>query len=797
MRVPLSWLRDFAPFDLDPKELGLVFDDLGMVVEGFEMVGGGLEGVVVARLLEIEPIEGLDKVRMTRVDPGDGEALEVACGAWNIEPGQLVPLATIGTTLPNGMTIGRRKLKKVYSNGMLCSAIELGLGTDAEGILILDPESGITPGMPLADALGIEPDVVYDLAIEGNRPDANCVAGVARDAAARLGLPFRLPAPDVRREGAPVESMATIVNESPDLCPRFTATVITEVEIGPSAQWLQNRLTLAGMRPINNVVDASNYVMLELGQPTHPYDLEKLPGKGLLVRRARSGEVLRTLDDVDRVLGRDGVDDCLICDAEGTPVGIGGIMGGASSEIDDTTTTVLLEAANFDRMTIARTSKRLGLRTEASARFERGVDPEVIELAVARFCELIGTGIVAPGMLDDRSGLRPPPVIRVRTARVNALLGTQLGDDQVRGYLTPIGFTATQTADGVHDVVPPTYRPDVEIEVDVIEEVARHHGYSNIARTLPRSPDVGALSAYQSDRRLVREILVGAGVSEAQTPSLVGPSDHGRAHVELPVIRAANAMIQEESVLRASLLPGLLRSIAFNAARRSPDVALFEIGMVWTHPSEARRALGRDAELPQEDERLAVALAGAGADAIRAKQVWDELAAGLRLRDVELEAATSPGLHSGRTARVVLAGEPIGVLGEVDPAVVSEWGIEGRVGWIDVDLRRLLAAPRQPLEQRPVSRFPSADIDLAFVVPESVAAGAVERALRQAAGDLLIDLRLFDVYRGDRVAEGSRGLAYRLRFNAQDRTLTDDELGDVRTRVIDHVASTTGATLRG
>ena len=785
MLVPLSWLRDFAPFDVGPAELGLVLDDLGMVVEGIERIGGGLDGVIVARLLGIEPIEGLDRVRMTTVDPGDGTELEVACGAWNIEPGQLVPLATIGTTLPNGMTIGRRKLKKVYSNGMLCSAIELGMGTDAEGILILDAD--LEPGTPLADALGIEPDVVYDLAIEGNRPDANCVAGVARDLAARLKLTFATPKPRVDRAGEPAEKLASIANESPDLCPRFSATVITGVEIKPSPTWVQRRLTLAGMRPINNVVDASNYVMLELGQPTHPYDLDKLPGRGLLVRRARPGEIVQTLDGVDRRTG-DG-DDCLICDAEGTPVGIGGIMGGASSEIDESTTNVLLEAANFERMAIAWTSKRLNLRTEASARFERGVDPEVIDQSVERFCELIGTGNVATGMLDDRAGVKPPPRIRVRTSRVNALLGTALDDDQISSYLAPIGFTATSVEPGVFEVIPPSFRPDAEIEVDIAEEVARHYGYSNIARTLPHSPQVGGLTAHQSGRRLVRSILAGAGVSEAQTPSLVGPGDHTRAGLdETHVIVAANAMIQEESILRASLLPGLLRAVAFNSARRAPDVAFFEIGSVWTRGDGST-------ELPSEREHVAVALAGA--DAVAAKRVLDELTDGLRLQRLDLDATTDPGIHPERTATVRSATGEVGVVGEVDPAVLEAWGIAGRVGWLDLDLRALLDAPARPIEQLPVSRFPSTDIDLAFVVEETVPAGRVEAAILQAASPLLVDVRLFDVYRGERVPDRTRGLAYRLRFNADDRTLTDAEVGDVRAACIAAVEGATGGRLRG
>jgi phenylalanyl-tRNA synthetase beta chain len=445
--------------------------------------------------------------------------------------------------------------------------------------------------------------------------------------------------------------------------------------------------------------------MLELGQPTHPYDLDKLPGRGLLVRNARPGETLTTLDGVERRLGLsasgEAVDDCLICDAEGTPVGVGGIMGGASSEITDDTTTVLLEAANFERMAIAWTSKRLGLRSEASARFERGVDVEVIELAVDRFCELIGTGTVAPGLLDDRSGVPDRARIAVRTARVNALLGTDLDGDSIRGYLEPIGFDVAAESGGVQHVLPPSFRPDVEREVDVVEEVARHHGYSNIARTVPRSPNVGGLTPFQLDRRLLRQILVGAGINEAQTPSLLGLGDHERAQVDEPLIEAANAMIQEESILRASLLPGLLRALAFNAARRAPAVSFFEIGMVWHHPPQARAATGLDATLPHEVERVAVALGES--DAAGAKRAWDEIAAGLRLASVRIEAAEAQGMHPTRTARLVAGGEAIGVVGEVDPTVLRVWRCPA--GWGGSTSTSLVCSTRRA---NPSSSAPSA-----------------------------------------------------------------------------------------
>ena len=421
MRAPLSWLRDFAPFPDDIGVLRDALDDLGLVVEAIEHVGEGLEDVVVGRVLEIRPIKGADKVRLTAVDGGGAEPLEIVCGATNFEAGDRVPLAPVGAILPGGFEIAARPLMGVLSHGMLCSGKELGLTDDGAGLLILGDESPGEPGTPIMQALGLQIDTVFDIAVEGNRPDAWCISGIARDLAGRLELPFTLPEPPApATSGQPVEEVASASVEAADLCPRLTVSVVRDVTVGPSPAWVAQRLLLAGMRPINNVVDASNYVMLELGQPTHPYDLSLLPGRGLIVRRARPGEKVETLDGVQRTTGERGRslgdtgEDCLICDAEGTPVGIGGIMGGASSEIAESTSEVLLEAAYFTPMAIARSSKRLGLRTEASARFERGVDPWVIEPAVRRFCQLLAQSVpgltVADGMLDVRA--RRPRAVR-------------------------------------------------------------------------------------------------------------------------------------------------------------------------------------------------------------------------------------------------------------------------------------------------------------------------------------------------------------------------------------------------
>ncbi len=805
MRAPLSWLRDFAPFDLDPVELGRVFDDLGMVVEGIERVGEGLDGVVLGRVLEVAPIEGA-RVRRTRVDLGDahGRDVQIVCGGPNVAAGQLVPVAVVGAVLPNGMVIGRKPVLGVESNGMICSEVEVGLGDEAGGIMVLADGVG-EPGAPFAAALGIEPDVVYDLAIETNRPDANCIAGIARDAAARLGLPFAVPAPPPLPGDLP-DPVPSPEVACPELTPRFGVAVLEGAAVAPSPPWLARRLRLAGMRPISNLVDISNYVMLELGQPTHPYDLDRLPGGGLGVRVAKPGETLTTLDDVERRLGEGPSPDVLITDAEGTPVGIGGIMGGASSEVYGGTTRVLLEAAHFDRLTIAKTSKRLGLRSEASARFERGVDPLGIENAIARYAQLAsgsGAKVTAAAVVEAPEHVPLPQPIQLRTARVNGLLGTDLDDERVASLLTPIGFVVEPVGPGLHQVIPPTFRLDAEQEVDVIEEVARHLSYSSIEPTVPSSPLVGGLSPHQRGRRQVREVLVGLGCTEAATGLLLGPGDHqrsGLAELEDGALRAADPLVKEESLLRRSLRPGLLRAMGFNLDRRQERVHLFEIGTVFS-PSDGSRPFERvEAErwLPEETEVVAAVLAGGDADATTATRLWWSLADGLRLQRPRLQAtADAAGLHPTRTATVVGAsGSCLGAVGEVDPDVLAALGIAGRVGLLELDLGRLLAEPRRSDEALPVSRFPSSEVDLAFSVPEAVPAADVEATLRETAGELLERLTLFDAYRGPGVPDGSRSLAFRLRFTAHDRTLTDSDVAAIRQSCIDAVSGAHGASLR-
>jgi len=789
MRAPLSWIREFAPVEATPADIAWALDRLGLEVEAIEEPGREIGGVIVARILAIEPHPDADRLRLAEIDHGSGTQ-RVVCGAPNIEPGMVVPFAPIGAVLPGDFRIERRKIRGVVSEGMLCSARELGLGEDHAGILALADDAPL--GADVRGVLGLD-DVVFDCSITPNRPDAMGIIGIARELAAHFGVPFAAPESDLPALADAVAG-ATVTVEAPDRCPRFVA-MVAGVTVGPSPEWMQRRLALAGMRPISNVVDVTNYVMLERCRPLHAFDLGLLAGRGLVVRAASAGERMTTLDGVERELAPD---DLLICDAERRPQGIAGIMGGADAEVSPATTEILLESAYFTPEGIARTSKRLGLRSEASARFERGVDPGDVAAGAARAMALlaeVASATPAAAAIDTSPGPAPIVTVGLRADRVNRLLGTALDDPAVAGLLAPLGISVAARSASV-----PSWRPDLTREIDLVEEVARRVGLDSIPRTVPASPaKTGGLTPGQRDARTAADVLVGAGFDEVYSLPLLAPADLERVGAStLGVIEVENPLRAEESVLRPALLPGVLRALAHNAAHGEADVALFEVGTVFGPP-------GLDAVLPDERRHLAFARAGRIVEAPHGPDrdvgvydltaVLEALRTELRIADLALVAAHPAGFHPGRAAEVVVDGATVGHLGEVAGSVVAGLGSAGPVMAAELDLDALIAARREARAMRPVSRYPASTVDLALVVDDTVPAGALTAVLR-AAHPLVERVDLFDEFRSDALGAGMVSLACSVRLRAEDRTLTDDDVAEARAACISAAEASLGARLR-
>lgn len=824
MRISLAWLREFVDVPELPDQLRAVLDDLGLVVENIDYVGESLEQVVVARVEEIRPIPGADRVQLVIVDGGSGP-LEIVCGATNFRVGNYVPLAPVGSVLPGGFEIATRSMRGVTSNGMLCSATELGLGDDHSGLLLLDDLLD-TPrvGEGLLAALGLTPDVVFDITVEGNRPDAWSVEGVARDLATRFGRPLRSPALAEPNGAAASASFARAGINDPDLCGRLTVSVLRNVTVGPSPNWVRRRLESAGMRAISNVVDASNLVMLELGQPTHPYDATQVAGATLRARRARPGETLETLDGVIRELamaGRglgDTGEDCVIVDGDDTVLGLAGIMGGAASEISDATSDVLLEAATFDPMSIARSSKRHGLRSEASNRFERGVDPHLALRGAARFVAILRESVPAlewlAEPLDVWGAISTPPTIVVRPGDIERLLGVAIAHDDVVTILRGLNFQVNDDGDTLV-VIPSSARVDVRSgaagRADVIEEIARQYGYRRLPRHTPTWTEPGGLSERQRLRRLVRDVSVDLGAHEGWTPSLVSDEEFDLLHEDHDRVRITNPLASNEAVLRATMITGLVRVWAKNVERGTGDVVLAEMGNVFAYPSHARATrttrggVGGLATLtlPLENERLTIILGRVGDDAVSAVAFWSVLCERLGLDDVVVRTSAEAlrGLHPTRSAQLVdrHTGAVLGHVGEVDGDLVEAVATTAsrRLGLVDVDLDALSdwqrATRRSDFSSAP-SRYPSAVIDLAFVTPQSVHAQDLAFALRGAT-DLVESVVLFDVYRGSSLPQATRSLAYNIRLSSPERTLGEGDVSAARQSLID-TALTLGAALR-
>jgi len=738
---------------------------------------------VVAKVLRTQAHPDAAKVHRVYVDAGDGVERHVWCGAFNMSAGDLVPLATLGTTMPDGRVISSRGILGIDSEGMLCSGTELGLSTDAAGIFILPPHLKV--GVNVFSALGVKTDHVYDLDVTRNRPDCTGYLGVARDIAAHLGTPLHIPPGDQQPLGPRKSVPVSIVDGN--RCARFNVTVISGVKVGASPEWVAHRLTQAGMRPINNVVDASNLVTLELNQPNHAYDFDMV-GEGFKIRCAKNGEAIVTLDGAQRILS-DG--DLLICNSADVPVGIAGIMGGHNSEINLATSVVALETAWFEPAGIAGSASRLSLRTEASLRFERGVDPYGIDHSVSRFAAILREScpklVVHSGATDARTPALPAMSsdVGLRLDQIRRVLGIDLSAARVTELLTPLGFAVADRRKTTVKISVPSYRPDCSSEIDIIEEIARHYGYDKLGKAVPKSSVHGRLSPLQKRRRLVRELLLGLGASETMPNPFLAPGDLARCGLsEDNALRLSNPLVAEESVLRTSLRHGMLRAIAYNQSHRTSNISLFEIGHVYPQGLQ---------QLPDEYEALCVMVADA--DAGVAMDVWSQLASGLGV-GAQLRQDTPPaGFHATRSAELRRGKLLIGAVGEIDPTVLANYNVTGRVACVELNMSILLAEIPKTSTAQVVSLFPSSDFDLAFTVPQTVAAGVLNKTLRQAGGSLVVEMTMFDVYRGPGVAADARSIAYRFRLQAADRTLTDAEVADVRAKCI-AAATKIGASLR-
>ena len=812
MRVPLSWLREFVDIGLTPEQLAERLTLLGMEVKTVERWGADWQNVVIGELLTVEKHPRADRLHLTTVTIGSGEALSIVCGADNIAPGQRIPVALPGAVLPGDRRIERTEKMGVVSNGMLCSGDELKLTGDAAGILILPSDAPL--GMPLADLYG---DVVLDVDVKPNRGDALSILGLAREVAAATRQQVRQPVIAVEEGNGPssAERFAVDVRD-PDLCTRFVGRWVSGVKVGPSPDWVQMRLLAAGQRPISNVVDASNYVMLELGKPIHTFDAAAV-GAGpdgrpvIVVRRAVAGERLETLDHVDRELGPETL---LIADLRG-PIGIAGVMGGANSEVSEGTSDVVVESAVFDPVSIRRTAFRLALRSEASSRFEKGQETRLARLGADRTAGLLhewAGGVIAPGRVDTAPHEPGRPRVSFRPARVNRLLGTELTADEQRELLARVGVDTEPAAPGdrvdvalaphLLAVVPdvdtamtalvPTWRRDIVVEADVAEEIARVRGYELVPSVTPDTLMPEFRASPLEVRQLVRETLAGAGLTEVVTTALVSPR-HLETFVLAGQVRSVgdedqpggdaigvtNPLSRDHSLLRQNLLGSLLDVVAVNLRHGTPDVGAFEIG----------KGYGRTGATAREWWRLGIALTGAAEepawnrrarpyDLDDAKGLLELVARRVGLPSPVYEAETAePVFHPGRTARAAAGDELFAIVGELHPDIMDKWGLRTsqRVVMAEIALRGLAAGRLASERARALGRFPEVDRDLAIIVPEATRAAAVEALIRATAGALLLDVALFDIYRGVPLAGDEKSLAYRLRLGAGDRTLTEPE----------------------
>ncbi len=789
MKVSLNWLKDYVEIRMDWKELTHLLTMAGLEVEGATSTGDGLDKVVVAEIQSVQRHPNADRLSLVEVKTHE-DTFSIVCGATNIKPGQKVPLALVGARLPNGIEIKRSKIRGVLSEGMLCSAIELALGQEASGIMILP--SHIPLGTGLAESLGLK-DTVLDISITPNRPDCLCAIGVAREIAALTRQKMKYPVFSLTDRGEEIHQKTSVTILDHDLCPRYVARMIEGVKIGPSPQWMSDRLEKVGVRSINNVVDVTNYVMMEYGQPLHAFDFRFLEEGRIVVRRAKEGEEFITLDGVKRTLDGEML---MICDGV-KPVAIAGVMGGLNSEIKEDTTRVLLESAYFDPAGNRRTSKKLGLETEAAFRFGRGIDYGGCVSAANRAAQLIrelAGGKVIEGVVDVYPAPIHPRPIRLRVGRIHQVLGTEVSAKEAKSYLGNLELEVQEEKEDVLIVTPASFRGDLEREIDLIEEVARLDGYEKIPITLPTGPPSPEKRSkeFLVERKAI-ELLTVHGYHEVINYSFTSPAFAER--IGLPpgdprrqALRILNPLAEDISVMRTTLIPGLMETVQYNLSRKNSNLKLFELKKVFL-PQKGER-------LPREVKFLAGLAMGFNrgphwafpqrpVDFYDIKGCVEDLLDALQIKDAKFDKTEElPYLHPGKASKIVLDHEVLGVLGEIHPEVLGRYEVRGKGYLFELDFSKMVNWAGEERRFQTLPKFPAVYRDLSLVVDQTLEAERVMETIRTFRQPYVEEVTLFDIYEEPPIPEGKKGISYRIRYQANDRTLTDEEVNQYHEKIL-------------
>lgn len=804
MFVSYKWLAEYVDLSgITPDELAEKITRSGIEVEGVDVLNEGMKGVVIGHVVEKEQHPDADKLNKCQVDLGDGELVQIICGAKNVDKGQKVAVATVGAVLPGNFKIKKAKLRGEVSNGMICSLQELGIESKlvakeySEGIFVFP--SDVEVGKDALAKLNLD-DAVLELGLTPNRSDALSMLGVAHEVAAILSREVKYPEISYDKSSEKASSEVSVKVDATEDNPLYIAKVIKNVTVAPSPLWMQTQLMAAGIRPHNNVVDITNFVLLEYGQPLHAFDYDRFGSKEVLVRRANDGEKIVTLDDQERTL----TSDHLVITNGTEPVALAGVMGGANSEVQNDTKTILLESALFNGQRIRTASKDHGLRSEASARYEKGVDPNRVQAAAERAAQLISLyagGEVLEGSVEVQSASFEPAVVQTTVEKVNRILGMNISAEEMKSIFDRLQF-GVELDGSTLTVTVPTRRGDITIEEDLVEEVARLYGYDNIPTTLPVGQAIpGKLTSYQAKRRKVRRYLEGTGLYQAITYSLTSEEKAAKYALEsAELTKLSLPMSEERSVLRLSLLPHLLDALRYNVARQTDQVALYEVSSVFLSQEKDTQ--------PLEKERLSAAITGLWhshswqgekkpVDFYVAKGIVDGLVSLLGLTNqIEYKQAKREGMHPGRTAEVYLANKLVGFVGQIHPTVQKELDLNETYVF-ELSLEDLLTFEVEETRFEVIPRHPSITRDIALVADKNVIAGDIEKVITEAGGKMLKDVSVFDLYEGDRLEEGKKSVAFSLRYFDPERTLTDEDVTKVHDKVLKAVEEKVNASLRG